>query len=140
MVRQITSGRARHDRLRAALDRRPVPARKIEEGRIEDIRECIGCNICVAGDMTRSLSRCTQNPTFMEEWRKGWHPELMNPAKGESGMCWWWGRGRRGSRRRARWPSAATDVALAEAGRELGGRVARERRLPGLSAWGRVAD
>lgn len=32
------------------------------------------------------------------------------------------------------------DVALAEAGRVLGGRVARERALPGLSAWGRVAD
>ncbi|MFZ8941539.1 MAG: hypothetical protein ACO2ZK_06005, partial [Gemmobacter sp.] len=31
-------------------------------------------------------------------------------------------------------------VTLAEAGEELGGRVARERRLPGLSAWGRVAD
>ena len=32
------------------------------------------------------------------------------------------------------------DVALAEAGTVLGGRVARERRLPGLAAWGRVAD
>ncbi|MEY8837788.1 NAD(P)-binding protein, partial [Cribrihabitans sp. XS_ASV171] len=32
------------------------------------------------------------------------------------------------------------DVALAEAGTALGGRVARERLLPGLSAWGRVAD
>ena len=32
------------------------------------------------------------------------------------------------------------DVALAEAGTELGGRVAPERKLPGLSAWGRVAD
>jgi dimethylamine/trimethylamine dehydrogenase len=31
-------------------------------------------------------------------------------------------------------------VALAERSRTLGGRVARERRLPGLSAWGRVAD
>jgi dimethylamine/trimethylamine dehydrogenase len=30
-------------------------------------------------------------------------------------------------------------VALAEAGTELGGRVARESKLPGLSAWGRVA-
>jgi dimethylamine/trimethylamine dehydrogenase len=29
---------------------------------------------------------------------------------------------------------------LAEAGTVLGGRVARERLLPGLSAWGRVAD
>jgi dimethylamine/trimethylamine dehydrogenase len=32
------------------------------------------------------------------------------------------------------------DVALAEARDTLGGRVARERLLPGLSAWGRVAD
>lgn len=32
------------------------------------------------------------------------------------------------------------DVALAEAGQVLGGRVAREGLLPGLSAWGRVAD
>jgi dimethylamine/trimethylamine dehydrogenase len=31
-------------------------------------------------------------------------------------------------------------VTLAEAGRELGGRVAVESRLPGLSAWRRVAD
>ena len=26
-----------------------------------------------------SISRCTQNPTFMEEWRKGWHPEIIDP-------------------------------------------------------------
>ena len=32
------------------------------------------------------------------------------------------------------------DVALAEKTTALGGRVARERLLPGLSAWGRVAD
>jgi dimethylamine/trimethylamine dehydrogenase len=32
------------------------------------------------------------------------------------------------------------EVTLAEAGVELGGRVQRERKLPGLSAWGRVAD
>ncbi|CDX50642.1 NADH:flavin oxidoreductase/NADH oxidase (fragment) [Mesorhizobium plurifarium] len=31
-------------------------------------------------------------------------------------------------------------VAIAEAGTELGGRVARECLLPGLSAWGRVRD
>ena len=53
----------------------PFLPKKIDEGRIEDIRECIGCNICITGDMTMSISRCTQNPTFMEEWRKGWHPE-----------------------------------------------------------------
>ena len=31
-------------------------------------------------------------------------------------------------------------MTLAEASSELGGRVAAERKLPGLSAWGRVAD
>ena len=61
----------------------PFLPKKIDEGRVEDIRECIGCNICISGDMTMSLSRCTQNPTFMEEWRKGWHPENMQ-AKGDS--------------------------------------------------------
>ena len=50
---------------------------KIEEGRLEDIRECIGCNICVSGDNTMSPIRCTQNPTQSEEWRKGWHPERI---------------------------------------------------------------
>ena len=32
------------------------------------------------------------------------------------------------------------EVVLAEATRQLGGRVAREARLPGLAAWGRVLD
>ena len=32
------------------------------------------------------------------------------------------------------------EVALSETSTELGGRVARECRLPGLSAWGRVRD
>lgn len=117
----------------------PFLPRKIDEGRAEDIRECIGCNICITGDMTMSPSRCTQNPTFMEEWRKGWHPEEMNPKGGSSsvlvvgsgpaGLEAAWALCRRGY-----------DVAVAEAGEETGGRVARERKLPGLAAWGRVAD
>ncbi|WP_370210610.1 NAD(P)-binding protein [Roseovarius sp.] len=117
----------------------PFLPKKIEEGRIEDIRECIGCNICITGDMTMSISRCTQNPTFMEEWRKGWHPEKMNPkgasqsvlvvGSGPAGLEAAWALCRRGY-----------DVAIAEAGTEIGGRVTRERKLPGLSAWGRVVD
>ncbi|RMF40472.1 MAG: FAD-binding protein, partial [Alphaproteobacteria bacterium] len=117
----------------------PFLPRKIEEGRIEDIRECIGCNICISGDMTMSISRCTQNPTFMEEWRKGWHPERMNP-KGESRTVLVVGAGPAGLEAALACANRGYDVALAEAGTELGGRVARERRLPGLAAWGRVAD
>ena len=52
----------------------PFLPRKIEEGRIEDIRECIGCNICVSGNNTGVPMRCTQNPTMGEEWRRGLAP------------------------------------------------------------------
>ena len=58
----------------------PFLPRKVEEGRIEDIRECIGCNICAAWNNLSAPSRCTQNPTFGEEWRKDWHPERVAPA------------------------------------------------------------
>jgi dimethylamine/trimethylamine dehydrogenase len=112
---------------------------KIAENRVEDIRECIGCNMCVTGDMTMSISRCTQNPTFMEEWRKGWHPERMN-AKGDSRNVLVIGGGPAGLEAARALSLRGYDVALAEAGDALGGRVARERKLPGLSAWGRVAD
>ncbi|MFQ8433683.1 NAD(P)-binding protein [Amaricoccus sp. W119] len=117
----------------------PFLPRKIEEGRIEDIRECIGCNICVTGDMTMSISRCTQNPTFMEEWRKGWHPERMN-GKGDSDTVLVVGSGPAGLEAARALAVRGYDVVVAEAGTKIGGRVARERLLPGLSAWGRVAD
>ncbi len=101
----------------------PFLPNKIDEGRVEDIRECIGCNICVTGDMTQSLSRCTQNSSFMEEWRKGWHPERMKPAGSDA-------QGSGGGRGAGRAFGGASlglrgyEVALAEAGTELGGRVA----------------
>ena len=117
----------------------PFIPRKIDEGRVEDIRECIGCNICITGDMTMSLSRCTQNPTFMEEWRKGWHPEKIEP-RGESETVLAVGAGPAGLEAARALGMRGYQVVLAEAGTELGGRVARERKLPGLSAWGRVAD
>ena len=117
----------------------PFIPRKIDEGRVEDIRECIGCNICITGDMTMSISRCTQNPTFMEEWRKGWHPEKIDP-RGESESVLVVGAGPAGLEAARALGMRGYDVVLAEAGTQLGGRVTRERLLPGLSAWGRVAD
>ena len=117
----------------------PFLPKKIEEGRVEDIRECIGCNICITGDMTQGMGRCTQNPTWMEEWRRGWHPEQV-AAKGESQSVLVIGSGPAGLEAARIAGQRGYDVALAEARDVLGGRVARERLLPGLSAWGRVAD
>ncbi|MGB1036208.1 MAG: FAD-dependent oxidoreductase, partial [Candidatus Puniceispirillales bacterium] len=139
MVRQIKSGII--DFIGAARPSiaDPFLPRKVAENRFEDIRECIGCNICVTGDMTMSISRCTQNPSFMEEWRKGWHPE-HKPAKGNSQSVLIIGSGPAGLEAARMLGGRGYDVALAEAQSELGGRVAKERLLPNLSAWGRVMD
>ena len=117
----------------------PFLPKKIEEGRLDDIRECIGCNICVSGDFTMSPIRCTQNPTMSEEWRKGWHPERIRPRESEKPVLIV-GTGPAGLEAAQALGKRGYEVTLAEKGTALGGRVARECRLPGLAAWGRVRD
>ena len=117
----------------------PFLPRKIEEGRPEDIRECIGCNICVSGDFTMSPIRCTQNPTMGEEWRRGWHPEFIRPRESDRSVLVV-GAGPAGLEAAHCLAKRGYGVFLAEKDTTLGGRVARESRLPGLSAWGRVRD
>src|SRR5581483_5275670 len=117
----------------------PFLPRKIEEGRIEDIRECIGCNICVSGDFTMSPIRCTQNPTMGEEWRKGWHPEII-AAKGSGDSVLVVGAGPAGLECARALGQRGYGVHLAEASAELGGRVSKESRLPGLAGSVRVRD
>ncbi len=117
----------------------PFLPKKLEEGRIDDIRECIGCNICVSGDFTASPSRCTQNPSMGEEWRRGWHPEYIRPRQSDDRVLVV-GAGPAGLEAAMMLSRRGHEVSLAEASATLGGRVERERRLPGLSAWGRVVD
>ena len=45
--------------------------RKIDEGRVEDICECIGCNMCISRFEGGGVIVCTQNPTALEEYRRG---------------------------------------------------------------------
>lgn len=117
----------------------PYLPKKIEDGRIDDIRECIGCNICTSGDNTNVPMRCTQNPTIGEEWRKGWHPEIIARAVSpEPALVI--GGGPAGLEAARALAERGVDVVLAEGGNEWGGRVARECRLPGLATWGRVRD
>lgn len=117
----------------------PFLPRKIKEGRVEDIRECIGCNICVTSDFLAHPMRCTQNPTMGEEWRKGWHPEYIS-RKANDDTVLIIGAGPAGLEAARALGQRGHDVTLAEAGDTVGGRVAVESRLPGLSAWKRVAD
>ena len=117
----------------------PFLPKKIEEGRMEDIRECIGCNICVTGDMTSTPIRCTQNPSMGEEWRKGWHPERIAPKKSASRILVV-GAGPAGLEAARALGQRGYDVHLSESSRELGGRVLQEARLPGLAEWMRVRD
>ena len=117
----------------------PFLPKKIEEGRIDEIRECIGCNMCVSSDYTSTNLRCTQNPTMGEEWRRGWHPEIIPPKKSE-GSVLVVGAGPAGLEAALSAARRGFEVHLAEAGAELGGRVSRESRLPGLSEWARVRD
>ncbi len=115
-----------------------LPA-KIREGRADEIRECIGCNICRAANNEAVSLRCTQNPTMGEEWRKGWHPEriavypraekVLVVGAGPAGLEAALSLGRRG-----------LEVSVAFGERRPGGRVNRESTLPGLATWGRVRD
>lgn len=117
----------------------PFLPNKIKAGRHEDIRECIGCNICVTGDTRFVPIRCTQNPTMGEEWRRGWHPELMAPKKKDDEILIV-GAGPAGLEAARALGQRGYKVILTDAQREAGGRVLLESQLPNLIEWRRVID
>ena len=117
----------------------PFLPRKIDQGRADDIRECIGCNICRATFKGCVPIRCTQNPTMGEEWRRGWHPERIE-AKGSDDRVLVVGAGPAGLECARALGQRGYDVYLAEAGTETGGHITTAAKLPGLAAWRRVAD
>jgi dimethylamine/trimethylamine dehydrogenase len=119
----------------------PFLPRKVEEGRLDEIRECIGCNICIPKADPGGNVGCTQNATAGEEFRRGWHPERFEPASnadrdvlvvgaGPAGMECAIVLGKRGFRR----------VHLVEAEEEIGGIMRWIPRLPGRGEWARVLN
>jgi dimethylamine/trimethylamine dehydrogenase len=139
MLGQITSGT--QDLIGAARPSiaDPFLPRKIEEGRFEDIRECIGCNVCYAHNSLMVPIRCTQNPTMGEEWRRGWHPDRIEQRHADESVLVV-GAGPAGLEAACALGQRGYRVILAEAETELGGRINRESRLPGLAEYARVRD
>ena len=117
----------------------PFLPRKIDEGREDEIRECIGCNICVSSYHDGVPVRCTQNPTMGEEWRRKWHPDRIPPGDPETSILVV-GAGPAGLECALALGQRGFAVTLAEASDELGGRVNIESKLPGLATWARVRD
>jgi dimethylamine/trimethylamine dehydrogenase len=115
----------------------PFLPKKIDEGRVHDIRECIGCNMCVSRFELSSLLVCTQNATAMEEYRRGWHPEKFTKAK-EPCSVLVVGAGPAGLECARVLGERGYEVHLREAEKELGGHLKDVQRYPGLSEWGRV--
>ena len=117
----------------------PFLPNKIKNDQIDNIRECIGCNICVSMDAYGVPVRCTQNPTISEEWRSDWHPEAPALSKKlQSNLII--GAGPAGLECAVTLARAGHDVTIADAESEAGGRVTREARLPGLNSFIRVRD
>jgi len=117
----------------------PFLPRKIDEGREDEIRECIGCNICVSSYHDCVPIRCTQNPTMGEEWRRNWHPEYIPPGDPKTSVLIV-GAGPAGLECARALGQRGFAVTVAEAREELGGRVTIESKLPGLATWARVRD
>jgi dimethylamine/trimethylamine dehydrogenase len=119
----------------------PFLPTKIREGRLDEIRECTGSNVCIAREETYNQVACIQNATAGEEFRRGWHPELFTRARnadraalvvgaGPSGMECAIVLGKRGFEA----------VHLVDAAPTVGGSLRWTRQLPTLGDWGRITD
>jgi dimethylamine/trimethylamine dehydrogenase len=119
----------------------PFLPRKIEEGRLDEIRECIGANQCLTAHTAGMILGCSQNATAGEEYRRDWHPERFEQAvnadndvlvigAGPAGMECALVLARRGMRR----------VHLVDAEGELGGHLRWWSQLPGFGQWARVIN
>jgi dimethylamine/trimethylamine dehydrogenase len=117
----------------------PFLPQKIAEGRIDEIRECIGCNVCVSRVNTATRIICTQNATTGEEYRRGWHPERFAPITNGLSRVLLVGAGPAG---------LECGIVLARRGIEYvhvvdeaarpGGHMEWVPRLPGLTEWARL--
>ncbi len=119
----------------------PYLPRKIAEGRLDEVRECTGSNVCILREESFDHVGCIQNATAGEEYRRGWDPETFPRAAnaessvlvvgaGPAGMECALVLGKRGF----------AAVHLVDDQPSVGGRLRWTRQLPTLGDWGRITD
>lgn len=141
MVKLIQSGKV--DIIGAARSSiaDPYLPKKIEEGHLDEIRECIGCNVCVDRYGHGGRIICTQNATAGEVYRRGWHPEQFNQASNHQKEALIVGAGPAGLECAIVLAQRGfQSIHLVEAREDVGGHLAWVAELPGMSAWRRVID
>jgi dimethylamine/trimethylamine dehydrogenase len=119
----------------------PFLPRKIAEGRLDEIRECTGSNVCIAREEVLNHIGCIQNATAGEEYRRGWHPELFTSAANADKSVLIVGAGPAGMECAivlAKRGFSAVHVVTSDP--QVGGRLRWIRRLPTLGDWGRIVD
>jgi dimethylamine/trimethylamine dehydrogenase len=119
----------------------PFLPSKIEQGRYDEIRECIGCNACYSRSVWGNHLGCTQNPVAGEEHRRGWHPERYTRAANADRSALVVGAGPAGMECAIVLAKRGFEVVhLADTGDDIGGCMRWITRLPGLGEWGHVVD
>ena len=119
----------------------PFLPTKIREGRLDEVRECTGSNLCILREESFGHVGCIQNATAGEEWRRGWHPEIFTPATNPARSILVIGGGPAGMECAMVLGKRGFDaVHLVEAEVALGGKMRWTRELPTLGDWGRVID
>ena len=118
----------------------PFLPKKIEEGRIDDIRTCIGCNVCISRwEIGGPPMICTQNATAGEEYRRGWHPEKFERA-GSDDTVLVVGAGPSGAECARVLMERGYTVHVVDSAEKVGGHVNDVITLPGLAEWGYHRD
>lgn len=113
---------------------------KIDEGRADDIRTCIGCNVCISRwEIGGPPMICTQNATTGEEYRRGWHPERFPKAGSDDSMLVV-GAGPSGSECARVLMERGYTVHLVDQTDKVGGHINEVATLPGLGEWGYHRD
>ncbi|MDI1300250.1 FAD-dependent oxidoreductase [Methylotenera sp.] len=113
----------------------PFLPQKIEQGRYDDIRVCIGCNVCISRwEIGGPPMICTQNATAGEEYRRGWHPEKFAKTTSKDSVLVV-GAGPSGSEAARVLLEKGFTVHLYDKAEKIGGHLNSVTTLPGLGEW-----